>query len=467
MAKAKTIFVCEECGHETSGWLGRCPSCGAWNSFFAQKETAPPKAGERRGSWLSQEGEAGAEVIDLSSVDIQKAPKEPTHIKELDRVLGGGLVQGSLILLGGDPGIGKSTLALSILGNRKKGEVLYVTGEESAEQVATRGRRLGLQRQSIPLVTTTNLSAIEALLTERRPELVVIDSIQTVYADDVSSAPGSVAQLREAGMGFLRMAKSLGITIILTGHVTKEGAIAGPRVLEHMVDTVLYFEGEKDSPLRILRAVKNRFTSTEEIGIFEMTEQGLLSVLETCGLFLDGKPKNVPGSVTTAVLEGTRPILLEIQALTVPSNYGTPIRMAQGLDRSRLVMLMAVAEKKTGIDMGALDAYVNVTGGYRVKGTSVDLAVLAALLSSVRDKPIKTDIIVVGEVGLTGEIRAIARMADSLEEAYRTGWTRFVVPAAAKGKLLRFEERSDVQVFYVSELNEAWDLLFQKEAKDD
>ena len=467
MAKAKTIFVCEECGHETSGWLGRCPSCGAWNSFFAQKETAPPKAGERRGSWLSQEGEAGAEVIDLSSVDIQKAPKEPTHIKELDRVLGGGLVQGSLILLGGDPGIGKSTLALSILGNRKKGEVLYVTGEESAEQVATRGRRLGLQRQSIPLVTTTNLSAIEALLTERRPELVVIDSIQTVYADDVSSAPGSVAQLREAGMGFLRMAKSLGITIILTGHVTKEGAIAGPRVLEHMVDTVLYFEGEKDSPLRILRAVKNRFASTEEIGIFEMTEQGLLSVLETCGLFLDGKPKNVPGSVTTAVLEGTRPILLEIQALTVPSNYGPPIRMAQGLARSRLVMLMAVAEKKTGIGMGALDAYVNVTGGYRVKGTSVDLAVLAALLSSVRDKPIKTDIIVVGEGGLTGEIRAIARMADSLEEAYRTGWTRVVVPAAAKGKLLRFEERSDVQVFYVSELNEAWDLLFQKEAKDD
>ena len=467
MAKTKTIFVCDECGHETSGWLGRCPSCGAWNSFFAQKETAPPKAGERRGSWLASEVEDLPAVVELSSLELKAEPKEATGIRELDRVLGGGLVRGSLVLLGGDPGIGKSTLALAILGHIKDDQVLYVTGEESAQQVGARSRRLGLSDRKIPLMTSTSLHAIEQMLTERRPHVAVIDSIQTVYAEDVNSAPGSVAQLREAGMGFLRMAKSLGTTIILTGHVTKEGAIAGPRVLEHMVDTVLYFEGEKESPLRILRAVKNRFASTEEIGIFEMTEKGLLSVEEASGLFLDGTPKNVPGSVTSAVLEGTRPILLEIQALTVPSNYGTPIRMAQGIDRQRLVMLMAVAEKKTGLDMGALDAYVNVTGGYRVKGTSVDLAVLAALISSVRDEPIKSDIIVIGEVGLTGEIRAIQRMADSLEEAYRTGWTRFVVPQSAKNKLTRFEQHHDVKVFYVSELNEAWDLLFAKTRQHD
>lgn len=271
-----------------------------------------------------------------------------------------------------------------------------------------------------------------------------------------------MSQVREVGMGFLRLSKNYGITIIMTGHVTKDGAIAGPRVLEHMVDTVLYFEGDKESSLRILRAVKNRFSSTEEIGIFEMTEKGLISVGQATSLFLDGKPGHVPGSIVSAVLEGTRPLLLELQALTVKANYGTPIRMAQGIDRSRLIMLLAVAEKKTKIDLSALDAYINVTGGLRVRGTSTDLAILAALLSSVRDEPVSLDAVVIGEVGLTGEIRTVPRITDYLEEAYRAGWTRFVVPASARAKLKRFEQKSNTRVYYVSELNEAYDLLFSK-----
>ena len=343
--------------------------------------------------------------------------------------------------------------------------MLYVSGEESAAQIGLRHQRLGLADQDIPLLTTTRLAAIEQALTLHRPAVAVIDSIQTVYADHIPAAPGSITQVREAGMGFLRLAKSLGTSILMTGHVTKEGSIAGPRVLEHMVDTVLYFEGEKESPLRILRAVKNRFASTGEIGIFEMTEKGLISVDQATGLFLDGKPKNVPGSVVSAVLEGSRPLLLEIQALTVKSNYGTPIRMAQGIDRSRLIMLMAVAEKKTKIDLSALDAYVNVTGGLKIKGTSLDLAILVALLSSVRDEPVSMDAVVLGEVGLTGEIRAVPRILDSLEEARRSGRNRFVVPASAKSKLRRFETEKDVRVYYVSELNEAYDLLFSEESR--
>ena len=466
MAKSKTMYVCGECGHETSGWLGKCPSCGAWNSFFAVRE-AVAKTGERSGSWLQPQGltsEPG-ETIDLSDIRAKGEVRQATSIAELDRVLGGGLVAGSLVLLGGDPGIGKSTLALQILGHYPSPDVLYISGEESAAQIGLRYKRLDLSDKKIPLLTTTGLAAIEEALTARRPAVAVIDSIQTVYSDELPSAPGSVSQVRESGMGFLRLAKTHGITIILTGHVTKEGAIAGPRVLEHMVDTVLYFEGEKESRLRLLRAVKNRFASTGEIGIFEMTEKGLISVDQATSLFLDGKPKNVAGSVVSAVLEGTRPLLIEIQALTVPSNYGTPIRMAQGIDRSRLVMLMAVAEKKTKIDLSTLDAYVNVTGGMRIKGTSADLAILAALLSSVREEPVSVDAVVLGEVGLTGEIRSIPRMTDSLEEAYRAGRNRFVVPASAKSRLRGFEKKDDIKVYYVSELNEAYDLLFSKEGR--
>lgn len=466
MARNKTIYECEACGHETSGWLGKCPSCQAWNSFHAKELASPAKKGERAGSWIRPEGGLGEEpvLIDLAGIEAGPEVKRPTKIRELDRVLGGGLVDGSLVLLGGDPGIGKSTLALQILGSYADDEVLYISGEESAAQIGLRLDRLGLAQQHIPLLATTRLSDIESVLLTQRPRLAVVDSIQTVYADDLSSAPGSVAQIRESGMGFLRLAKSHHITILLTGHVTKEGAIAGPRVLEHMVDTVLYFEGEKESPLRVLRAVKNRFASTGEIGIFEMTAQGLLSVDEATSLFLDGKPKNVAGSAVSAVLEGTRPLLMEIQALTVPSNYGTPIRMAQGVDRSRLVMLMAVAEKKTGINLSALDAYVNVTGGMRIKGTSVDLAVLAALLSSIREEPISLDAVVLGEVGLTGEIRSVPRIADALEEAFRAGHTHFVVPAAARSKLVGFEKHEKARVYYVGELNEAYDLLFSKKS---
>lgn len=465
MAKSKTVYVCGECGHETSGWLGKCPSCGAWNSFSAMKEAAAAGSGKASGgSWLrTDQGPGGqTEVFDLAAIETAKESRRATGLTELDRVLGGGLVAGSLVLLGGDPGIGKSTLALQLLASVPEGQALYVSGEESLAQISLRHKRLGLGQQSISLLTETRLSAIEEALTERKPSLAVIDSIQTVYAEEVGSAPGSVTQVREAGMAFLRMAKTLGITLVLTGHVTKEGALAGPRVLEHLVDTVLYFEGEKESPLRILRAVKNRFASTGEIGIFEMTEKGLLSLDQATGLFLDGKPKNVSGSVVSAVVEGTRPLLLEIQALTLQSNYGSPIRMAQGIDRSRLIMLMAVAEKKTKIDFSALDAYVNVTGGLRIKGPSIDLALLVALLSSVRDQPVSIEALVLGEVGLTGEIRSVPRLADMVEEAFRIGWTRFVVPASVRAKLRRFEEKNPVKVYYVGQLNEAYDLLFSE-----
>ena len=465
MAKTRKIYVCSECGHETSGWLGRCPTCEAWNSFSVVHETLAKAPSVRAGSWLPGAGEGERdEVIDLSKVEAEEARKIPTNISELDRVLGGGLVLGSLILLGGDPGIGKSTLALEILGRIPAEEILYVSGEESETQIRMRCDRLELSDKAIPLLTTTNFSTIERVLLERRPSVAVIDSIQTVYSDDLTTAPGSVSQVREAGMGLLRIAKSCGITILMTGHVTKEGAIAGPRVLEHMVDTVLYFEGERDSSLRILRSVKNRFYATDEIGIFEMTEKGLVSVDQATSLFIDGKPRNVAGSVVTAILEGSRPLLLELQALTVSSNYGSPIRMAQGIDRSRLIMLMAVAEKKTNLDFSSLDAYINVTGGMKIRGTSADLAILAALLSSVRDEPLGLECIVVGEVGLTGEVRSVSRIADYLEEAYRAGWTRFVVPASARTRLRRFEKERDVRVYYVRELNEAFDLLFSKES---
>ncbi|HHW93124.1 MAG TPA: DNA repair protein RadA [Clostridiaceae bacterium] len=463
MAKVKKVYVCSECGHETSGWLGRCPSCEAWNSFSVVKEMPAKSSTVHAGSWLPSTSDgARTEVIDLSKIEVEEIRRLPTTIAELDRVLGGGIDPGSLILLGGDPGIGKSTLALEILGHIPEDEILYVSGEESETQIRMRCERLELGDKAIPLLTTTNFSIVEKIILELRPTFAVIDSIQTVYSDDLTAAPGSVSQVREAGMGFLRIAKSYGITILMTGHVTKEGAIAGPRVLEHMVDTVLYFEGERDSSLRILRCVKNRFFATDEIGIFEMTEKGLVSVDQATCLFLDGKPRNTPGSVITAILEGSRPLLLELQALTVASNYGSPIRMAQGIDRSRLIMLLAVAEKKTNLDFSTLDAYVNVTGGMRIRGTSADLAILAALLSSVRNEPLGLEAIVIGEVGLTGEVRSVSRISDYLEEAYRAGWKRFVVPASTRSRLRRFEKERDVRVYYVSELNEAFDLLFVK-----
>ena len=465
MAKARKVYVCGECGHETSGWLGRCPSCDTWNSFVAVTEMPAKAPVARTGSWLPGSPEdVRTEVIDLSKIEVKETRRIPTNIPELDRVLGGGIVPGSLILLGGDPGIGKSTLALEILGHIPDEKILYVSGEESETQIRMRCERLELGDKAIPLLTTTNFSTIEKILLERQPMIAVIDSIQTVYSDDLSAAPGSVSQVREAGMGLLRIAKSFGITILMTGHVTKEGAIAGPRVLEHMVDTVLYFEGERDSSLRILRSVKNRFYATDEIGIFEMTEKGLISVDQATSLFLDGKPRSAAGSVVTAILEGSRPLLLELQALTVASNYGSPIRMAQGIDRSRLIMLMAVAEKKTNLDFSSMDAYINVTGGMRIRGTSADLAILAALLSSVRDEPLGLEVVLIGEVGLTGEVRSVSRIADYLEEAYRAGWTRFVVPASARSRLRRFEKERNVRVYYVSELNEAFDLLFSKES---
>ncbi|NLC41141.1 MAG: DNA repair protein RadA, partial [Clostridiaceae bacterium] len=385
-----------------------------------------------------------------------------TGIYELDQVLGQGFVRGSLVLLGGDPGIGKSTLALQALGSFPEDETLYISGEESAEQIRLRAERLGLSEKAIRLLTVTDFSVIEESLRTLQPRLAVIDSIQTVYSSELSAAPGSLSQIREVTMGLLRIAKALGITLILTGHVTKEGTVAGPRVLEHMVDVVLYFEGEKDTSVRLLRAVKNRFGATDELGVFEMTDKGLISISETSALLSSGRPRHTAGSVVTSTMEGSRPLLLEIQALTVASPYGTPTRMTQGIDRSRLSLLLAVMAKSIRVDLSQFDTYVNVTGGIRIVETAADLAIMSAILSTFREEPLHLNAIVLGEVGLTGEVRPVSQMAKRIEAGSRSGWQNFVLPAAGREQMKRYEntQKNDLKLFYVSNVQEAFDLLF-------
>lgn len=435
MAKLKTKFFCQQCGHEEFKWVGRCPGCGAWNTMV---EELVSREAARGGSFTGGIWpDSLAKPQPITEIGLGEEIRLGTGSQELDRVLGGGIVPGSLVLVGGDPGIGKSTLLLQVANavSRINGPVIYASGEESDRQIGMRAQRLGALGSQLFVLAETNLGMVEGHLAAIKPRVLIVDSIQTVFREEISSAPGSVGQVRECTAHLLRMAKSTGTAIFLVGHVTKEGAIAGPRVLEHMVDTVLYFEGERHNSFRVLRAVKNRFGSTNEIGIFEMTEGGLREVVNPSELFMAQRPKGEAGSVVTVSMEGTRPVLVEIQALVTPTTFGMPRRMTAGVDFNRVVLIAAVLEKRVGLHLGSQDIYVNVAGGVKLSEPAVDLGIAMALASSLRDRPLDPGLAVMGEIGLTGEIRAVSHLEKRVREAAKLGFTSCVVPAANARKL--------------------------------
>ena len=427
MAKAKTQYTCTECGASNPKWQGQCPGCGAWNTLV---ETLAEKPGGHRFESLAP----GARLQNLSDIEAREAERIPTGISEFDRALGGGLVAGGVVLIGGDPGIGKSTLLLQALsGLSQNHKVLYVSGEESGEQVALRARRLSLDTKRLQLMAEINLERILSALQSEKPMVAVIDSIQTLWSDQLSSAPGSVAQVRECAAQLTRLAKQAGITVILVGHVTKEGALAGPRVLEHIVDTVLYFEGDTHSSFRLVRAFKNRFGAVNELGVFAMTETGLKGVSNPSALFLSQHGQDVAGSCVMVTQEGTRPLLVEIQAL-VDTAHGNPRRLTVGLDAQRLAMLLAVLHRHAGIVCFDQDVFVNAVGGVKINEPAADLAVLLSITSSLKNKPLPSKLIVFGEVGLAGEIRPAPRGQERLKEAAKLGFTRALIPEANRPK---------------------------------
>ena len=454
MAKGKkTIFFCQNCGHEETKWLGQCPACREWNTFVEEKVAV--KASVKPGR--AQEGQESHPVA-LKSVSTDEDERIQTKIGELDRVLGGGIVPGSLVLVGGDPGIGKSTLLLQVcqaLSGMDK-NILYISGEESLKQIRLRANRMGEFSEKLYLLCETSLDLIRAVIEKNKPDLVVIDSIQTMYNEEVASAPGSVSQVRESSNIFMQLAKGLNISIFIVGHVTKEGTVAGPRVLEHMVDTVLYFEGDRHASYRILRAVKNRFGSTNEIGVFEMRREGLVEVENPSEFMLSGKPENASGSVVACAMEGTRPMLMEIQALVCRSNFGMPRRTAAGLDYNRVNLLMAVLEKRAGLALSNYDAYVNIAGGVRMNEPAVDLGIVMAIASSYRNKPIPDDMIVFGEVGLSGEVRGVTMPEQRVAEAKKLGFKSCIVPKVSEDALKGAE---GIRVIGVSSVNQAISVL--------
>lgn len=453
MAKGKqTAFFCQNCGNESAKWMGQCPACHQWNSFVEETVvTGTKQGGTRKKSALGIDGNS---LIRLSGVEIKPDNRKKTQIEELDRVLGGGIVAGSLVLVGGDPGIGKSTLLLQMCRHLSaQGKtVLYISGEESQNQIKMRSDRLGEFKSDMLLLCETNLSIIEEVIRREKPEIVIIDSIQTMYRDEVSSAAGSVSQVRESTAVFMQLAKGMGISIFLVGHVTKEGVVAGPRVLEHMVDTVLYFEGDRYASYRILRAVKNRFGSTNEIGVFEMKDVGLEEVSNPSEYMLEGKPQEASGSVVVCSMEGTRPILAEIQALVCQSSFGIPRRTANGTDLNRVNLLIAVLEKRMGVHLSGCDAYVNIAGGLKMNEPAMDLGIMVALLSSYREKPVGDDTIVFGEVGLSGEIRAVSMANQRVQEAKKLGFKRCILPQVCKKGLDNIEGIKCVGVKNVQEV---------------
>ena len=431
MAKLKTVYVCSECGGDSHKWQGRCPHCEAWNTLQEMRvDPARPAAVNRLSA--SPAALAGtAEVRALADVELSDVPRIPTGIEEFDRVLGGGLVPGGVVLIGGDPGIGKSTLLLQTLcGLAATRKVLYVTGEESAGQVAMRAQRLGLNAPTLRLMPEINLEKIQAVLAAEAPRIVVIDSIQTLYSDALSAAPGSVSQVRECAAQLTRMAKQTGVTVILVGHVTKDGTIAGPRVLEHIVDTVLYFEGDSHSSFRLVRAFKNRFGAVNELGVFAMTDRGLKGVSNPSALFLSQHEREVPGSAVMVTQEGSRPLLVEIQALVDQAHAPNPRRLSVGLDQNRLAMLLAVLHRHVGVACYDQDVFINAVGGVRIAEPASDLAVLLAIMSSLKGKPLPRGLVVFGEVGLAGEIRPAPRGQERLREAAKLGFTQALIPTA-------------------------------------
>ncbi len=439
MAKVKTVYTCTECGASEPKWQGQCPSCGAWNALV---ETIPETVSANRYA-NKFEGLAQSSTIQkLSQVQAADVSRQPTGIVEFDRVLGGGLVQGGVILIGGDPGIGKSTLLLQVLCHLgKSAQAIYVSGEESPQQIAMRAKRLGLDASDINLLAEINLEKILASVQAHQPAIVVVDSIQTVYSEALQSAPGSVAQVRECSAQLTRMAKQLGVTMILVGHVTKEGSLAGPRVLEHIVDTVLYFEGDQNSSFRLIRAFKNRFGAVNELGVFAMTEKGLREVSNPSALFLSHHEQQVPGSCITVTMEGTRPLLIEIQALVDESHAPSPKRLCVGLEQNRLAMLLAVLHRHAGVACFDQDVFINAVGGVKISEPAVDLAVLLSIVSSLKNKALDNKIIVFGEVGLAGEVRPVQGGQVRLKEAAKLGFTRAIIPKAnvPKGKIAGLE----------------------------
>ena len=485
MAKARTtVFFCQNCGYESAKWMGQCPACHEWNTFAEESVTAAKAAGKGSGKptagvvqWDSLQMEAeglaahgqtagkgkrkGQRALPLKEISISDTGRMSTGIAEMDRVLGGGLVQGSLVLVGGDPGIGKSTLLLQVCRNltapagASKTEavrVLYVSGEESQQQIKMRANRMGAFGDSLLILCETNLTDVQEAIVRTRPTVVVIDSIQTMYNENVSSAPGSVSQVRETTGLLLQLAKGLGVTIFIVGHVTKEGAVAGPRVLEHMVDTVLYFEGDRHASYRILHGVKNRFGSTDEIGVFEMKQDGLREVPNPSEFMLDGRPTGSSGSVVACSVEGTRPILIEVQALTARSNLAYPRRTTEGADNNRVNLLLAILERRLGLRLSDMDVYVNIAGGVRLREPAVDLGIVVAVISSFKDIVIDEKTLVFGEVGLSGEIRSVPQAPLRVKEAQKLGFSRVILPQASIRSVQKAEGVQLVGVRNVREL---------------
>ena len=451
MAKAKTVFFCSECGHESSKWLGQCPACKSWNTFVEEKQSVTKKGG-------AKPRRASASPMNMSEVSIKSEERIPTGIGELDRVLGGGIVTGSLSLVGGDPGIGKSTLLLQVCRNlvNAKRKVLYVSGEESAQQNKMRAERIGAFEDELLLFCETILEEILEGIRKVRPEFVVIDSIQTMFSEELTAAAGSVSQVREVTAQMMRIAKEENIAVFIVGHVTKEGVVAGPRTLEHMVDTVLYFEGEREAAYRILRGVKNRFGSTNEIGVFEMCADGLTEVENPSKMMLNGRPVDASGSVVVCSLEGTRPILIEIQALISPTSFQMPRRTAVGIDYNRVNLLMAVLEKRVGLQLGGCDAYVNLAGGMRLVEPAIDLGIILAIASSYKNIPLPEDTIIFGEVGLVGEVRRVSQGDQRIKEAEKLGFKTCILPKANVDSL---KIRTNMRLLGVANVREALDCI--------
>lgn len=454
MAKAKTTaFFCKECGYESSKWTGQCPACKEWNTMVEE-----PVAKKTPSGHMTAGIRQVTKPVKLEEVSIDEQDRVSTGYAELDRVLGSGIVSGSLVLVGGDPGIGKSTLLLQVCRNLAAAgrRVLYISGEESLKQIKLRANRIGQITGELLFLCETNLDDIEESIRSVKPEIVIIDSIQTMFREDVSSAPGSVSQVRESTNTLMQIAKGLGIAIFIVGHVTKEGVVAGPRVLEHMVDTVLYFEGERNASYRILRGVKNRFGSTNEIGVFEMQEQGLVEVENPSEYLLSGRPEEASGAVVACSIEGTRPILLEVQALVTQTNFGMPRRTAAGTDYNRVNLLMAVLEKRCHYEMSRYDAYVNIAGGVKMNEPALDLAIVLALVSSMKDRPVNPRTIIFGEVGLSGEVRAVSQAEQRVNEAIKLGFESCILPQVSLEKMRKTDR---IALHGVNNVREAISLI--------
>lgn len=451
---AKSVFTCQACGYRAPKWMGKCLECGEWDTLVEETVRTSGK-----GRTLTIPGEAAARPVAIDSIETTGEERLFTGISEFDRVLGGGVVLGSMVLIAGDPGIGKSTLMLQALYGlaREKRKVLYVSGEESVRQLSIRSRRLGTDSDHLMVVCEIDLEAILSMVADLKPVALVVDSIQTMFSRDLTSAPGSVSQVREATLRLMLMAKKTGLPVFIIGHVTKEGAIAGPRLLEHMVDTVLYFEGDRNYIYRVLRAVKNRFGSTNEIGVFEMTESGLDEIVNPSAVFLTERSDNTPGSIVTCAMEGTRPILVEMQALTSSTSFGTPRRTILGLDHNRVALLAAVMEKKLGMHLIGHDIFMNVAGGVKVDEPAADMGIVAAVASSFLDRPVHADTVILGEVGLTGEIRGVSQIDTRVAESKKMGFTRCILPQSS---LERSRADSKMTLLGVSTVEEAVEVMF-------